>query len=315
MSEAQPPPVVRGITYKLQRFGADLMVGGVSAAIAKVTMAPLERTKLLLQVQYSQPTLAAELRYKGMWDCLVRIPKEQGVKAYWRGTGTNVLRYFPTQALNFAFKDQYRRMFLEGIDKNAQFWRYFAGSLGAGGAAGATSLCFVYPLDFSMTRLAADIGHDPQHREFKGLIDCLTKIAKKDGVTGLYRGFGVSLQGIIIYRAAYFGCFDMATAHSPNPDHMNFFVAWGIGLIVTIAAEFLAYPWDTVRRRLMMQSGKAESERAFKGMADCAKTLIKNEGIQGFFKGAFSNMVRGVGSAMVLALYKEFQKHVKFDRN
>lgn len=64
----------------------------------------------------------------------------------------NVIRYFPTQALNFAFKDVYKKMFMEGVDKKTQFWRYFAGNLASGGAAGATSLCFVYPLDFARTR-------------------------------------------------------------------------------------------------------------------------------------------------------------------
>lgn len=88
----------------------------------------------------------------GMVDCFVRIPKEQGVLAYWRGNTANVIRYFPTQALNFAFKDKYKQVFLSGVDKKTQFWRYFLGNLASGGAAGATSLCFVYPLDFARTR-------------------------------------------------------------------------------------------------------------------------------------------------------------------
>lgn len=87
-----------------------------------------------------------------MVDCFIRIPKEQGIAAYWRGNLANVIRYFPTQALNFAFKDKYKQVFLGGVDKNTQFWRYFAGNLASGGAAGATSLCFVYPLDFARTR-------------------------------------------------------------------------------------------------------------------------------------------------------------------
>lgn len=87
-----------------------------------------------------------------MVDCFVRIPKEQGVLAYWRGNLANVIRYFPTQALNFAFKDKYKQIFLSGVDKHTQFWRYFLGNLASGGAAGATSLCFVYPLDFARTR-------------------------------------------------------------------------------------------------------------------------------------------------------------------
>ena len=87
-----------------------------------------------------------------MVDCFIRIPKEQGFLSYWRGNFANVIRYFPTQALNFAFKDKYKQVFLGGVDKKTQFWRYFMGNLASGGAAGATSLCFVYPLDFARTR-------------------------------------------------------------------------------------------------------------------------------------------------------------------
>jgi solute carrier family 25 (adenine nucleotide translocator) protein 4/5/6/31 len=195
---------------------------------------------------------------------LVRVPKEQGFTALWRGNLANVIRYFPTQALNFAFKDTYKKLFIEGLDKKKDFWKFFAGNLASGGAAGATSLCFVYPLDFARTRLAADVGKGAS-REFKGLGDCLIKIAKSDGPIGLYRGFFVSVQGIIIYRAAYFGMyvycecleyilfrFDTAKSlFSTGDQKLNFFAAWGIAQVVTITSGILSYPWDTVRRRMV----------------------------------------------------------------
>ena len=167
------------------------------------------------QVQHASKQIAADKQYKGIVDCIVRIPKEQGVLSFWRGNLANVIRYFPTQALNFAFKDKYKQIFLGGVDKRTQFWRYFAGNLASGGAAGATSLCFVYPLDFARTRLAADVGKSGSEREFKGLGDCLVKITKSDGIRGLYQGFNVSVQGIIIYRAAYFGIYDTAKGERP----------------------------------------------------------------------------------------------------
>ena len=81
-------------------------------------------------------------------------------------------------------------MFMEGLDKNKDFWRFFAGNLAAGGAAGATSLLIVYPLDFARTRLGADVGKAAADREFKGLFDCIGKSYKADGlVRGLYPGF------------------------------------------------------------------------------------------------------------------------------
>lgn len=296
----------KGFDYK--KFAIDLASGGTAAAVSKTAVAPIERVKLLLQVQDASQHIAVDKRYKGIIDVLVRVPKEQGIAALWRGNLANVIRYFPTQALNFAFKDTYKKLFLEGVDKNKNFWAFFAGNLASGGAAGATSLCFVYPLDFARTRLAADVGKAGS-REFKGLLDCLMKIVKSDGPIGLYRGFFVSVQGIIIYRAAYFGMFDTAKhLFTKGGDKLNFFAAWGIAQVVTIGSGILSYPWDTVRRRMMMQSGRKDI--LYKNTLDCALKIVKNEGIRAMFKGALSNVFRGTGGALVLAIYDEIQKYI-----
>jgi len=288
-------------------FIKDFMAGGISAAVSKTAVAPIERVKLLLQVQYASKTIAEKDRYKGIVDCFVRIPKEQGFAAFWRGNLANVIRYFPTQALNFAFKDKYKEVFLGGVDKKTQVGRYFVGNLASGGAAGATSLCFVYPLDFARTRLAADVGKGGK-REFTGLLNCLTTMAKRDGPMGLYRGFVVSVQGIIIYRAAYFGTYD--TIKGLLPGKPGFFVSWAIAQVVTVSSGILSYPFDTVRRRLMMQSGLKGKDIMYTGTMDCWRKIAKNEGMGAFFKGALSNIFRGTGGALVLVFYDKIQEFI-----
>jgi solute carrier family 25 (adenine nucleotide translocator) protein 4/5/6/31 len=215
-----------------------------------------------------------------------------------------VIRYFPTQALNFAFKDTYKKIFLSGVDKKTQFWRYFAGNLASGGAAGATSLLVVYPLDFARTRLGADMGKKgadgKDTRQYTGMMDCLVKTAKQDGVLGLYRGFVVSLYGIIVYRAAFFGGFDtMKGIIEPK----TIFASWCCAQLVTTIAGVVSYPFDTVRRRMMMQAGKTVV--MYKNTADCWVKIFQNEGINGFFKGALTNAIRGSGGAIVLVMYDE----------
>lgn len=293
--------------FDVTSFLKDFIAGGVAAAISKTTVAPIERVKLLLQVQHASKQISPDKHYKGMVDCFVRIPKEQGFLSYWRGNLANVIRYFPTQALNFAFKDKYKQIFLGGVDKKTQFWRYFMGNLASGGAAGATSLCFVYPLDFARTRLAADIGKGAEQREFSGLGNCIGKIYKHDGLVGLYRGFGVSVQGIIIYRAAYFGCFDTAKGMLPDPKNTPLVISWLIAQTVTTVAGIVSYPFDTVRRRMMMQSGRKKTDILYKNTLDCWGKIYKTEGGNAFFKGAFSNVLRGTGGAFVLVLYDEIK--------
>jgi solute carrier family 25 (adenine nucleotide translocator) protein 4/5/6/31 len=290
-------------------FVKDLAAGGVAGGISKTVVAPIERVKLLLQVQDAAKNIPKDKRYKGIVDAFVRIPAEQGMSALWRGNLANVIRYFPTQALNFAFKDTYKKIFLGGVDKNTQFWRFFLGNLASGGAAGGTSLLFVYPLDFARTRLAADIGKSGAEREFNGLGDCLVKIFKSDGMLGLYQGFGVSLGGIIVYRAAFFGGFDTAKGMLfKDPKNAPIWASWLVAQTVTTVAGIISYPFDTVRRRMMMQSGVEASERKYRSTAHCWKTIAAEEGAGAFFKGAFSNVLRGTGGAIVLVMYDELQK-------
>lgn len=82
-----------------------------------------------------------------------------------------------------------------------------------------------------ISRLAADVGKGAGEREFSGLGNCLVKIFKADGLAGLYRGFGVSVQGIIIYRAAFFGFYDTAKGILPDPKNTPIFISWAIAQV------------------------------------------------------------------------------------
>lgn len=168
-------------------FVVDFLVGGISAAISKTAVAPIERVKLLLQTQDANKKIqdGKAKKYTGIVNCFTRVVKEEGVGALYRGNLANVVRYFPTQALNFAFKDTYKKIFCP-FNPKTDPGKFFVGNLLSGGFAGATSLAFVYPLDFARTRLAADIGKGGAERQFTGMNDCLAKIAKTDGVKGLY---------------------------------------------------------------------------------------------------------------------------------
>lgn len=294
---------------KKKSFIVDFLAGGISAAVSKTVVAPIERVKLLLQVQDAQKTITAENRYNGIVDCFTRVNREQGFASFWRGNLANVIRYFPTQALNFACKDYYKTIF-NPYNPKTEPLKFFAGNMASGGAAGATSLMFVYPLDFARTRLASDVGSGKE-REFSGLVDCLTKIAKSDGPQGLYRGFGISVVGIIAYRASYFGMFDTGKAMLfADPKKAGFLAMWAFAQFVTVSAGIMSYPLDTVRRRLMMQSGRKDI--LYKGTIDCFRVILRDEGGKAFFKGAGSNVIRGTGGALVLVFYDKIQAALGF---
>jgi len=289
-------------------FLINFLAGGVSGAVAKTCTAPIERVKLLIQTQDANPKIISGevARYTGIVDCFARVTKEQGIKAFWRGNLTNIIRYFPTQAFNFAFKDTIKAMFPK-VDKNVDFLKFFMINMASGGLAGAGSLMIVYPLDYARTRLASDVGTGKQ--QFSGLIDCLAKTVKSSGVGGLYNGIGVSIVGIIPYRGVYFGLFDTLSGYNPYQKEENGLIRasskFACAQTSAIAAGYASYPFDTVRRRLQMQSEKPREQWVYAGTADCFKKIMKDEGTSALFKGAGANALRTVGAALVLVLYSE----------
>lgn len=46
----------------------------------------------------------------------------------------------------------------------------------------------------------------------------------------------------------------------------------------------------------------------YSGTIDCWRKIARDEGSKAFFKGAWSNVLRGMGGAFVLVLYDELKK-------
>ncbi|CAL0303439.1 unnamed protein product [Lupinus luteus] len=306
-SVATASPVFVAAPAEKGHFLIDFLMGGVSAAVSKTAAAPIERVKLLIQNQDEMiKTGRLSEPYKGIGDCFKRTTADEGVVALWRGNTANVIRYFPTQALNFAFKDYFKRLFNFKKDRDG-YWKWFAGNLASGGAAGASSLLFVYSLDYARTRLANDskAAKKGGERQFNGLVDVYKKTLATDGVAGLYRGFNISCVGIIVYRGLYFGMYDslkpvLLTGNLQD----SFFASFGLGWLITNGAGLASYPIDTVRRRMMMTSGEAVK---YKSSLDAFSQILKNEGAKSLFKGAGANILRAVAGAGVLAGYDKLQ--------
>jgi len=314
-----------------QSLATDFATGGVSASIAKTINAPIERIKIVLQVQHLKPV---EQRYNGLIDCAIRMPQKEGWRAFWRGNLANVIRYFPTQAINFAFNDKFKQVLTPLPPSAYPAWELMLRNMVSGGAAGGLCLFFVYPMDFARTRLSADIGTAAE-KKYKGFVDVIKKtMLHEGGFFSLYRGFGISVAGIIPYRAVYFGGYDtLKFLFLANDPHPSFWKKWLIAQVNTTAAQFLTYPIDTVRRRLMMK-GEKESKKnkaapvegtiqpttpaeppkpkvVYRNTWHCFTVILKEEGPKGLFKGAWANTIRATGGALCMLFYDEMKTYME----
>lgn len=286
-------------------FAENFALSGAAAVISKTAAAPIERVKLLVQNQAEMlKNGSLDRPYKGVIDCTTRTFQTEGLLPFWRGNLANCLRYFPTQALNFAFKDQVKAMFKQS--KNDSYGVKFTKNVISGGVAGAMSLVFVYSLDYARTRLANDLKSSKKggERQYSGMIDVYKKTMKSDGIAGLYRGFVISCVGIIVYRGCYFGFYDTLKPIVLGED-AGLLISFMLGYVVTISAGLVSYPIDTIRRRMMMTSGQAVK---YKGSLDCTMQIVKHEGVVSLFRGAGANILRGVAGAGVLSGFDKFKE-------
>merc|ERR1711904_696201 len=184
-------------------------------------------------------------------------------------------------------------------------------SLGSGGLAGAAANTICYPFDFARTRLASDVGSGK--KMFNGIGDCIMKTIKSQGIVGLYRGWAVTCAGAFVYRGGQLGLFSQIMAMNPYKDDKG-----PLGLFITFCAATAGrtavmpfnYPFDTVRRRLMLESEKPVAERLYSGGVDCFFKVMKAEGFSGMYKGMVPELFRGVGGSLVLVAYNRIKVYL-----
>jgi len=231
------------------------------------------------------------------------VSKEQGVKAFWRGNLVNCLRYAPQQGSALAFNDMINAMF-PNYDSKTQLWQSVFSKLASGGLAGAAANTICYPFDFARTRLASDLSKG--QGKFKGITDCIVSTVKSQGITGLYTGWSVTVAGAFVYRAGQLGFFKQIQDMNPYAKDKGTLGAVSSFAAVTIARSVVMpfnYPFDTVRRRMMLESEKPVAERRYKGSFDCFRQVMAKEGTKGMYKGMIPELFRGVGGSLVVVIY------------
>jgi solute carrier family 25 (adenine nucleotide translocator) protein 4/5/6/31 len=301
----------------------DVVAGASAGAFSKTVMAPIERVKLLLQLQGSvQGSVGGTTAYQVAW----HIYREEGILAFWRGNLPNCLRTAGQAALNFALMDYYKTVavspFLAGtiiqrrttslqqIERRRQFMASFI----SGGMAGGTATTVLYPVEFLRTRLAMDQGRSVETRKYRGMRHVLTSTLRADGLRGLYQGYGIAVSGGILFRLLYLGGYDAIKTEwqiykrqTGGNDSLDWTERFAAAEMISLTAGTICYPIDSVRRRMMMQAGEPKEKRLYIGSIHCFRVIWAQEGLRGFFLGIAPNMVRSIGGALMLVAYDLFK--------
>ncbi|KAL5700561.1 anaphase-promoting complex subunit 2 [Ranunculus cassubicifolius] len=276
-----------------------LIAGGIAGAASRTATAPLDRLKVILQVQTTHARILPAIK---------TIFKEGGVLGFFRGNGLNVVKVAPESAIRFYTYEMLKGLIVEarGEEKGDIGT---PGRLLAGGMAGAIAQTAIYPMDLVKTRLqtyACEPG-----KKAPSLGQLTRNIYVREGPLAFYRGLTPSILGIIPYAgidlAAYETLKDMSKKYILHEKDPGPLTQLGCGTISGALGATCVYPLQVIRTRLQAQS-------TYTGMADVFWKTLKNEGPRGFYKGIFPNMLKVVPSASITYMvYEAVKKHLALE--
>ncbi|GMT28506.1 hypothetical protein PFISCL1PPCAC_19803 [Pristionchus fissidentatus] len=254
---------------------ASLSAGALSGALAKTTIAPLDRTKINFQVSRTR-----RYSFKAALKFIRATYHTEGFLALYRGNSATLARVIPYAAFQFASHE--RLKFLLAVDHGGKTpgKRYVAGSL-----AGVVATSLTYPLDSAKARLSISKKSD-----YSGLLDLIVKSYRTEGPFTLYRGFWPTLAGVIPYAGSSFYTFETLKllyreefGESPSAPFLMIF-----GATAGLIGQSCSYPLDIVRRR--MQTGRVPNGM---GVLALLSHIAREEGIRALYKGLSMNWLKG----------------------
>ncbi|KAI6092279.1 solute carrier family 25 member 42 [Hypoxylon rubiginosum] len=290
--KAKPASGFQYRDFVSQPVVAAFCAGGVAGAVSRTVVSPLERLKILFQVQS-----AGHNEYKlSIGKALGKMWKEEGWRGFMAGNGTNCIRIVPYSAVQFGSYNLYKRHFFEKYP-NAPLSPFER--LICGGIAGITSVVFTYPLDIVRTRLSiqsasfAALSNKPKDK-LPGMWTTLAVMYKEEGgLPALYRGIIPTVAGVAPYVGLNFMTYEFVRKYltpegDQNPSAVRKLLA---GAVSGAVAQTCTYPFDVLRRRFQINTMSGMGYK-YKSIGDAVRMILSQEGPRGLYKGLIPNLLK-----------------------
>ncbi|KAG0499897.1 hypothetical protein HPP92_004588 [Vanilla planifolia] len=295
-----------------------LVAGGVAGGVSRTAVAPLERLKILLQVQNPH-----SIKYSGTIQGLKYIWRTEGFRGLFKGNGTNCARIVPNSAVKFFSYEQassgilwlYRR---QTGREDAQLTPVLR--LGAGACAGIIAMSATYPMDMVRGRITV---------QYRGMFHALGMVYREEGFRALYKGWLPSVIGVIPYVGLNFAVYESlkdwlvkSKAYMCEDDQdLGVVTKLACGAAAGTVGQTVAYPLDVIRRRMQMigwkdaasvvtGDGRTKAPIEYSGMIDAFRKTVRHEGFGALYKGLVPNSVKVVPSIAIAFVTYEIVKDI-----
>ncbi|CAK9143196.1 unnamed protein product [Ilex paraguariensis] len=272
---------VKAPSHAVLSICKSLFAGGVAGGVSRTAVAPLERLKILLQVQNPH-----NIKYSGTVQGLKYIWRTEGFRGLFKGNGTNCARIVPNSAVKFFSYEEASKRILwlyrqQPGKEDAELTPLLR--LGAGACAGIIAMSATYPMDMVRGRLTVQTENSP--RQYRGIFHALTTVFREEGPRALYKGWLPSVIGVENLMAI-----PAATWKRYGQDaELTPLLRLGAGACAGIIAMSATYPMDMVRGRLTVQT--ENSPRQYRGIFHALTTVFREEGPRALYKGWLPSVI------------------------
>ncbi|KAJ3763575.1 mitochondrial carrier domain-containing protein [Lentinula raphanica] len=314
------------------------VAGGCAGAASRTIVSPLERLKIIQQVQ---PRSSDAQPYKGVWRSLVRMWKEEGLRGYMRGNGINCLRIVPYR--QFTTYEQLKKFFTKHGSKELDTPKRLA----SGALAGITSVCTTYPLDIVRARLSIATASIPLTKSQSATASTMAnlkpsvqngfhtsshpytpqeltmwgmtmKIVREEGgIRGLYRGLVATAFGVAPYVGINFAAYEVLRGIITPPGKNSVTRKLTCGALAGSISQTLTYPFDVLRRKMQVTGMKSSALGVkYTGALDALFGIVRTEGVQGLYRGLWPNLLKVAPSIATSFFTYELVSHLyRYTRN
>jgi len=255
---------------------SNLFSGAVAGAVAKSTIAPLDRAKIVFQVSTNKA-----FSFKKCGRFLRDTVRKDGYRALWKGNAATMVRIVPYAGISFTTNEHFKSYLTQdGHLSNPR--RFLSGSM-----AGVTASSLTYVLEVMRARIACQPEHTTLRSSFK-------LIKAEQGYRSLFRGLIPTLFGVFIYGGTSFTVYGILKKQHTSEREITFYHRFGYGALAGGISQSVSYPIDIVRRRMQTGGILGDHSERYSTVRSTIRHILETEGVRrGLYKGLCLNYVKG----------------------
>ncbi|KAL0115728.1 hypothetical protein PUN28_010928 [Cardiocondyla obscurior] len=283
------------------------IAGAASGFITRFLSQPLDVVKIRFQLQVEPISRSHTSKYKSVSQAFMLILKEEGPIALWKGHVPAQLLSITYGMTQFYSYNVFNQMFQVLQIKNWYHTTHFIAGAGAGSIATIVS----FPFDTVRTRLVAQSSN---HQVYNGILHSCRLIFRQESPKVFFSGLLPTLLQIAPHTGLQFAFYNFFTdvyKKCTSDTNTNIYNSMLSGSCAGLLAKTIVYPFDLARKRLQIQGfehGRKGFGKYFQcnGLMDCLKITVKEESIQGLFKGLIPSQVKAViTTALHFTVYEQ----------